>query len=75
MFYIYSEDSVMMSLRLFFSYDVNVHLTEELKTDENGMLQGGSCSMAPTAPIGGTWYMLFAGLFLGLIPLRRRMRQ
>ncbi len=57
------------------SYDVNIHLSEELKTDENGMLQGGSCSMTPTAPVGGTWYMLFAGLFLGLIPLRRRMRQ
>ena len=48
---------------------------EDLQTDENGMLKGGACSMTAQSPIGGAWYMLFAGLFLGLVPLRRRMRQ
>lgn len=53
------------------SYDVDVHLSEPLSTDENGNLQGGACAMSPRSGMNA-WWMLFAGIGLAWLPLRRR---
>jgi hypothetical protein len=53
------------------SYDVDVHLSEPLSTDENGNLQGGACAMSPRSGMNA-WWILFAGIGLAWLPLRRR---
>ncbi|MBQ9816764.1 MAG: VCBS repeat-containing protein [Proteobacteria bacterium] len=54
------------------SYDVNVHLTEPLATDENGKLETAGCSISQSTSHG--WALAFLGLMIGLVPLRRRIR-
>lgn len=53
------------------SYDVDVHLSEPLSTDEHGNLQGGACTMAQQTGMNG-WWLLLVCTGLALIPLRRR---
>ena len=56
------------------TFDINVNVPNDIVANEDGKIQNIGCSITSHSA-GFGWTILFAGLFLGLVPMRRRSRK